>query len=143
MLHIKHVHKANFYSKYSIQLHKTSITLRNIQIAIEFVFIETNQLIDSMSNRENENQSQSYTPMVLSPNSSGQSTSTNSSGMCSMDMGRKNFNFSPDQIQCLCEALQQKGDIEKLTVLLCNLPKNELVRPNDSILRYISTPYCS
>lgn len=88
-----------------------------------------------MSNRENENQSQPYASVVLSPNSTGQS-STNSSGqMCNADMSRKNFNFTPDQIQCLCEALQQKGDIEKLTVLLCNLPKSELVRPNDSILR--------
>lgn len=35
----------------------------------------------------------------------------------------------------MCEALQQKGDIEKLATLLYNLPKNELIRPNDSILR--------
>lgn len=100
-----------------------------------FVFIETNRLIDTMSNREHENQSQPYASVVLSPNSTGQS-STNSSGISHPEMGRKHFNFSPDQIQCLCEALQQKGDIGKLAELLCNLPKNELVRPNDSILRY-------
>lgn len=57
--------------------------------------------------------------------------------MFNTEMARKPFEFSPDHIQCMCEALQQKGDIDKLATLLYNLPKNELVRPNDSILRYL------
>lgn len=99
-------------------------------------FIENHRLIDSMANRENDNQSQTYTmtnSVVLSPN--GQSTS--SPGMFNTEMTRKPFDFSPDHIQCMCEALQQKGDIEKLATLLFNLPKSELIRPNDSILRYL------
>ncbi|XP_031641211.1 protein sine oculis [Contarinia nasturtii] len=95
---------------------------------------ENSRLIDSMSNRETDNQSQAYAvspSLVLSPN--GQSTS--SSGIFNSEMGRKTFDFSPDHIVCLCEALQQKGDIDKLAQLLYNLPKSELVRPNDSILR--------
>lgn len=101
------------------------------------IFLETHRLIDSMPNRDNENQSQAYTvtnSALVSPN--GQSTS--SSGMFNTEMGRKPFDFSPDHIQCMCEALQQKGDIDKLATLLYNLPKSELVRPNDSILRYFS-----
>lgn len=99
------------------------------------IFVENHRLIDSMSSRESDNQSQAYTvtnSVVLSPN--GQSTS--SPGMFNTDIGRKHLDFSPDHIQCMCEALQQKGDIEKLTTLLYNLPKTELIRPNDSILRY-------
>lgn len=86
-----------------------------------------------MPNHDNNSQVQTYSmtnPVVLSPN--GQSTS--SIGMFSSE-GRKTYDFSPDHIQCMCEALQQKGDIEKLATLLYNLPKSELIRPNDSILR--------
>lgn len=98
------------------------------------VFAENTRLMDSVSSRENDNQSQAYTvspSLVMSPN--GQSTS--SSGIFNSEMTRKQLDFSPDHIQCLCEALQQKGDIDKLATLLYSLPKNELVRANDSILR--------
>lgn len=97
-------------------------------------FIENHRILESMPSQENENQTQTYTmtnSVVLSPN--GQSTS--SIGQFNSEIGRKSFDFSPDHIQCMCEALQQKGDIEKLATLLYNLPKNELIRPNDSILR--------
>lgn len=87
-----------------------------------------------MSNRENENQPQSYSipaPIILSPtNQSG-----NAGGIFNSELDRKPYDFSTEQIQCLCEALQQKGDIEKLAMLLYNLPRSELVRPNESILR--------
>lgn len=39
------------------------------------------------------------------------------------------------QIQCMCEALQQKGDIEKLTNFLCSLPPSEFFKTNESVLR--------
>ena len=39
------------------------------------------------------------------------------------------------QIQCMCEALQQKGDVEKLATFLWSLPPNELLSNNDTILR--------
>lgn len=87
-----------------------------------------------MPSQENDNQPQTYAmtnSVVLSPN--GQSTS--SIGQFGSEMGRKSFEFSPDHIQCMCEALQQRGNIEKLATLLYNLPKSELIRPNDSILR--------
>ncbi|XP_011291318.1 protein sine oculis [Musca domestica] len=59
--------------------------------------------------------------------------SHNSVGNIQMD--RKFLQFTTDQIQCMCEALQQKGDIEKLTTFLCNLPASELFKNNESVLR--------
>ncbi|CAD7081355.1 unnamed protein product [Hermetia illucens] len=53
----------------------------------------------------------------------------------SLDLGRKCFSFSPDQVQCMCEALQQKGDVEKLATFLWSLPHSELLRTNESVLR--------
>ncbi|XP_004522031.1 homeobox protein SIX3 [Ceratitis capitata] len=50
-------------------------------------------------------------------------------------LDRKFLQFTTDQIQCMCEALQQKGDIEKLTTFLCSLPASELFKTNESVLR--------
>lgn len=100
--------------------------------------VENHRIHDSISNRENENQAQSYAvsaSVLLSPNVQ----SANSCSMFASEFGRKQLDFSPDHIQCLCEALQQKGDIEKLATLLYNLPKSELVKSNDSILRFVSS----
>ncbi|XP_065361368.1 protein sine oculis [Calliphora vicina] len=52
-----------------------------------------------------------------------------------IQMDRKFLQFTTDQIQCMCEALQQKGDIDKLTTFLCNLPASELFKNNESVLR--------
>lgn len=46
------------------------------------------------------------------------------------------FSFNSEQVQCVCEALQQRGDIEKLAAFLWSLPPNELLRGNDTVLRY-------
>lgn len=97
--------------------------------------IENHRIISSISNRENENQSQQcikLAPALLSPNDQ----LTNGSSLFNSDFGRQQLDFSTDHIQCLCEALQQKGDVEKLATLLYNLPKTELVRSNDSIIRF-------
>lgn len=53
----------------------------------------------------------------------------------SPEIGRKCMSFSPEQVQCMCEALQQKGDVEKLATFLWNLPPSELLRNNESVLR--------
>lgn len=45
------------------------------------------------------------------------------------------LNFNSEQIQCVCEALQQKGDIEKLAAFLWSLPTTELLRGNETVLR--------
>jgi hypothetical protein len=49
---------------------------------------------------------------------------------------RRCLNFNSEQVQCVCEALQQKGDIEKLAAFLWSLPPSELLRGNETVLRY-------
>ncbi|KAK4873199.1 hypothetical protein RN001_015228 [Aquatica leii] len=49
--------------------------------------------------------------------------------------GKKSLSFSPDQVQCMCEALHQRGDVERLATFLWSLPPSELLRGNESILR--------
>lgn len=115
-----------------------------------------NQLIDPIANRENENRQPYAKNMVsntslqsplgpsLLPVSATQqqplSISTGHStgiGLLNLDMGRKQqpFEFNSEHIQCLCEALQQKGDVEKLATFLWSLPTTELLRSNESVLR--------
>lgn len=48
---------------------------------------------------------------------------------------RRTLNFNSEQVQCVCEALQQKGDIEKLAAFLWSLPTSELLRGNETVLR--------
>lgn len=48
---------------------------------------------------------------------------------------RRCLHFNAQQVQCVCEALQQKGDIEKLAAFLWNLPPSELMRGNETVLR--------
>ncbi|XP_063994840.1 homeobox protein SIX2 [Diachasmimorpha longicaudata] len=43
-------------------------------------------------------------------------------------------NFTPEQISCMCEALSQSHDIEKLTRFLWSLPPSELARGSESVL---------
>uniref|UniRef100_A0A0K8VRE5 Homeobox protein SIX4 n=1 Tax=Bactrocera latifrons TaxID=174628 RepID=A0A0K8VRE5_BACLA len=64
---------------------------------------------------------------------SGITTTHGLSGGFQLD--RKFLQFTTDQIQCMCEALQQKGDIEKLPPFLCSLPASELFKTNESVLR--------
>ncbi|XP_050680388.1 homeobox protein SIX2-like [Leptidea sinapis] len=47
----------------------------------------------------------------------------------------RRLNFSPEQVQCMCEALQQKGDIEKLAAFLWSLPENQLLCGHETVLR--------
>uniref|UniRef100_A0A1B0AQQ1 Homeobox domain-containing protein n=1 Tax=Glossina palpalis gambiensis TaxID=67801 RepID=A0A1B0AQQ1_9MUSC len=72
------------------------------------------------------------TPLLSSSTST---ISHNSNSANNLQIERKFLQFTTDQIQCMCEALQQKGDIEKLTTFLCNLPASELFKNNESVLR--------
>ena len=51
----------------------------------------------------------------------------------------KNLTFSPDQVACVCEALQQKGDIDRLARFLWSLPPNELLRGSEAVLKARAT----
>ncbi|XP_055692047.1 homeobox protein SIX6 [Lutzomyia longipalpis] len=67
---------------------------------------------------ENNNTFLSMAPMTVNP-----------------DISRKCLVFSANQVQCMCEALQQKGDVEKLATFLWSLPPSEVLRTNESVLR--------
>ncbi|XP_023216315.1 homeobox protein SIX6-like [Centruroides vittatus] len=47
----------------------------------------------------------------------------------------KNLTFSPEQVACVCEALQQAGNIDRLARFLWSLPPSEHLRGNQSVLR--------
>ncbi|KFB51205.1 hypothetical protein ZHAS_00019469 [Anopheles sinensis] len=51
------------------------------------------------------------------------------------NLDRKCFSFSAEQIQCMCEALQQEGDLEKLATFLWSLSPSDLISGNESLLR--------
>ncbi|GCB65125.1 homeobox protein SIX4-like isoform X2 [Scyliorhinus torazame] len=43
--------------------------------------------------------------------------------------------FSPEQVACVCEALQQGGNLDRLAQFLWSLPPSDLLRGNESILK--------
>ncbi|XP_048831403.1 homeobox protein SIX4a [Brienomyrus brachyistius] len=43
--------------------------------------------------------------------------------------------FSPEQVACVCEALQQGGNVDRLSRFLWSLPQSDLLRGNESILK--------
>lgn len=43
--------------------------------------------------------------------------------------------FSPEHVACVCEALQQGGDLDRLARFLWSLPHSDLLRGNESILK--------
>ncbi|KAL8619723.1 Homeobox protein six4 [Nucella lapillus] len=64
--------------------------------------------------------------------------SSNSPGSSELLSG-KNLSFSPEQVACVCEALQQKGDIERLARFLWSLPPSELLRGSEAVLKARAT----
>jgi homeobox protein SIX4 len=48
---------------------------------------------------------------------------------------KKTLTFSQEQIACMCEALQQAGDLERLARFLLTLSPKELLRGNEAVLR--------
>ncbi|KAK3092539.1 hypothetical protein FSP39_004135 [Pinctada imbricata] len=51
----------------------------------------------------------------------------------------KSMTFSPEHVACVCEALQQKGDIERLARFLWSLPPSELLRGSEAVLKARAT----
>lgn len=77
-------------------------------------------------------------------NGSGDNTQTSnpaspSSATTSELLSGKNLTFSPEQVACVCEALQQKGDIDRLARFLWSLPPSELLRGSEAVLKARAT----
>ncbi|KFU97820.1 Homeobox protein SIX4, partial [Pterocles gutturalis] len=43
--------------------------------------------------------------------------------------------FSPDHVACVCEALQQGGNLDRLARFLWSLPPSDLLRGNESLMK--------
>ncbi|KYM88441.1 Homeobox protein SIX4 [Atta colombica] len=83
-------------------------------------------------------------PQNLTPTSNGSpqysqeiscnsaSVNTNISNISNLPLSSSNF--TPEQISCMCEALSQSQDIEKLSRFLWSLPPGELLRGGESVL---------
>ena len=72
---------------------------------------------------------------VSSPSPSGSS----SPGATNSESGNKNLTFSPEQVACVCEALQQSADIDRLARFLWSLPPSELLRGSEAVLKARAT----
>ena len=72
---------------------------------------------------------------VSSPSPSGSS----SPGATNSESGSKNLTFSPEQVACVCEALQQSADIDRLARFLWSLPPSELLRGSEAVLKARAT----
>ncbi|XP_063803786.1 homeobox protein SIX4 isoform X1 [Pseudophryne corroboree] len=49
--------------------------------------------------------------------------------------GQYTLAFSPEHVACVCEALQQGGDLDRLARFLWSLPQSDLLRGSESILK--------
>ncbi|CAL1688282.1 unnamed protein product [Lasius platythorax] len=65
---------------------------------------------------------------------SSASVSTNITNIGGLSLSGTTSNFTPEQISCMCEALSQSQDIEKLSRFLWSLPPGELLRGGESVL---------
>ncbi|TRY95561.1 hypothetical protein DNTS_001640 [Danionella cerebrum] len=52
-----------------------------------------------------------------------------------LDCSPASLAFSPEQVACVCEALMQGGNVERLARFLWSLPQSDLLRGNESILK--------
>lgn len=48
---------------------------------------------------------------------------------------KRSLSFSSEQVSCMCEALQQSGDVDRLAQFLWYLPPSELLRGQEAVLR--------
>lgn len=48
---------------------------------------------------------------------------------------KRSLTFSSEQVSCMCEALQQSGDVDRLAQFLWYLPPSELLRGQEAVLR--------
>lgn len=69
---------------------------------------------------------------IAASNNNGSTVTNNNSGNSN---NKKTLSFSPDQIECICEALQQSNDYEKLNKFLESLPTTDRLCNNEIVLK--------
>ncbi|XP_046691598.1 homeobox protein SIX4b isoform X2 [Silurus meridionalis] len=65
----------------------------------------------------------------------GLSMESSGTAAVSVECAPASLAFSPEQVACVCEALLQGGNVERLARFLWSLPQSELLRGNESILK--------
>lgn len=66
----------------------------------------------------------------------GGTTATNGSSMTSAGgAALPSFGFTQEQVACVCEVLQQSGNIERLARFLWSLPACDQLHKNESVLK--------
>lgn len=66
-------------------------------------------------------------------NNNGSSSTTTTSSMTGG--GLPSFGFTQEQVACVCEVLQQSGNIERLARFLWSLPACDQLHKNESVLK--------
>ncbi|XP_074662943.1 homeobox protein SIX6-like [Tubulanus polymorphus] len=72
-------------------------------------------------------------------NDENQNTTKTSDNNISDLLSGKNLTFSPEQVACVCEALQQSSNIDRLARFLWSLPPSELLRGSEAVLKARAT----
>lgn len=52
-----------------------------------------------------------------------------------LTMPFQSFGFTQEQVACVCEVLQQSGNIERLARFLWSLPSCDILHKNESVLK--------
>lgn len=101
-------------------------------------------LQDSENNNNASGNSTKTGPEGLTSDKTSNGTGESSPGSPSSstppsEKGHKSLTFSPEQVACVCEALQQSANIDRLARFLWSLPPNELLRGSEAVLKARAT----
>lgn len=92
------------------------------------------------TNSSSENLSPTLSPSTLNSTENVQKGDNQGVTVNSAELlNSKNLTFSPEQVACVCEALQQSGNIDRLARFLWSLPPSELLRGSEAVLKARAT----
>ncbi|KAK0041133.1 homeobox protein SIX4 [Biomphalaria pfeifferi] len=99
--------------------------------------IETNNRLNtSAMNKSSSNPSSKSNSIIFNNNNNSPDLKPSSPASSTTDLlSGKKLAFSPEQVACVCEALQQKNDIDRLARFLWSLPPSELLRGSEAVLK--------
>lgn len=102
---------------------------------------ESSNRISSASVKHNHSsQNNKMNNMKTNANSNSESKPSSPTSSAGSDfVSGKSLSFSPEQVSCVCEALQQKNDIDRLARFLWSLPPSELLRGSEAVLKARAT----
>lgn len=96
-------------------------------------------LLKQNNNNNNQNSTANNNKNTSTSSSSSSPKPSSPASNANPDVSGKNLSFSPEQVACVCEALQQKNDIDRLSRFLWSLPPSELLRGSEAVLKARAT----